>query len=34
MDLFSADLPESGDQGAGVAPSAGASHEPDSAVRS
>ncbi len=34
MDLFSADLPEPGDQAAGVAPSAGASHEPDSAVRS
>jgi transcription termination factor Rho len=34
MDLFSADLPESGDQPAGVAPSAGTSHEPGSAVRS
>jgi transcription termination factor Rho len=34
MDLFSADLPESNDQAAGVAPPAGASHEPDSAVRS
>jgi transcription termination factor Rho len=34
MDLFSADLPEPGDQAAGVAPSAGTSHEPDSAVRS
>jgi transcription termination factor Rho len=34
MDLFSADLPESGDQAAGVAPPAGASHEPDRAVRS
>ena len=34
MDLFSADLPESNDEAAGVAPPAGASHEPDSAVRS
>jgi transcription termination factor Rho len=34
MDLFSADLPEQGDQPAGVATSAGTSHEPDGAVRS
>jgi transcription termination factor Rho len=34
MDLFSADLPEQGDQPAGVAASAGTSHGPDGAVRS
>jgi transcription termination factor Rho len=34
MDLFSADVPEQGDQPAGVAASAGTSHEPDGAVRS
>ena len=34
MDLFSADLPEQGDQPAGVATSAGTSHGPDGAVRS
>jgi transcription termination factor Rho len=34
MDLFSADLPEKGDQPAGVAALAGTSHEPDGAVRS
>jgi transcription termination factor Rho len=34
MDLFSADVPEQGDQPAGVAASAGTSHGPDGAVRS
>jgi transcription termination factor Rho len=34
MDLFSADLPDQGDQPAGVATPAGTSHEPDGAVRS
>jgi transcription termination factor Rho len=34
LDLFSAELPESGGQPAGAASSAGASHEPDGAVRS
>ena len=34
MDLFSADMPEPGTQPAGVATSAGTSHEPDGAVRS
>jgi transcription termination factor Rho len=34
MDLFSADLPDQGDQSAGVATSAGTSQQPDGAVRS
>jgi transcription termination factor Rho len=34
MDLFSAELPETGGQPAGVATPAGTSHEPDGAVRS